>query len=170
MNPASTGRPDLAAAGLRYNGGGNALSVNDESVSPPVPGDRYYVVPQPTTDAQGNERAGVKMPDIAVPLATFTGYNLRKPGYVEGQQNGLNSSQLAFATTPTSRKPGDPRKSVQELYGSKAAYVDAVNRAVDQLVAEGFILKAGAGGVDDPAEYRNRAQMQIKQAGLQQFP
>ena len=169
-NPASTGRPDLAAAGLRYNGAYNTLSVNDESVSPPVPGDRYYVVPQPTTDAQGNERAGVKMPDIAVPLATFTGYNLRKPGYVEGQQNGLNSSQLAFATTPSTRKPGDPRKSVQELYGSKAAYVDAVNRAVDQLVAEGFILKAGTGGVDDPAEYRNRAQMQAKQAGFQQLP
>ena len=68
-------------------------------------------------------------PDIAVPLATFTGYNLRKQGYVEGQQNGLNSSQLAFATTPASRKSGDPRKSVQELYGSRAAYVDAVNRA-----------------------------------------
>ena len=169
-NPASTGRPDLAAAGLRYNGAYNTLSVNDESVSPPVPGARYYVVPQPTTDAQGNERAGVKMPDIAVPLATFAGYNLRKPGYVEGQQNGLNSSQLAFATTPSTRKPGDPRKSVQELYGSKAAYVDAVNRAVDQLVAEGFILKAGTGGVDDPAEYRRRAQMQIRQAGLQQLP
>ncbi len=169
-NPASIGRPDLAAAGLRYNGGYNTLSVNDESVSPPVPGDRYYVVPQPTTDAQGNERSGVKMPDIAVPLATFTGYNLRKAGFVEGQQNGLNSSQLAFATTPSSRKSGDPRKSVQELYGSKAAYVDAVNRAVDQLVAEGFILKAGTGGVDDPAEYRNRAQMQTKQAGLQQLP
>jgi len=169
-NPASTGRPDLAAAGLRYNGGYNTLSVNDESVSPPVPGDRYYVVPQLTTDAEGNERAGVKMPDIAVPLATFTGYNLRKPGYVAGQQNGLNSSQLAFATTPSSRKSGDPRKSVQELYGSKAAYLDAVNRAVDQLVAEGFILKAGTGGVDDPAEYRNRAQMQTRQAGFQQLP
>ena len=169
-NPASTGRPDLAAAGLRYNGGYNTLSVNDESVSPPVPGDRYYVVLQLTTDAQGNERAGVKMPDIAVPLATFTGYNLRKPGYVAGQQNGLNSSQLAFATTPSSRKSGDPRKSVQELYGSKAAYLDAVNRAVDQLVAEGFILKAGTGGVDDPAEYRNRAQMQTRQAGFHQLP
>jgi len=59
---------------------------------------------------------------------------------------------------------------VQELYGSKAAYLDSVNRAVDQLVVEGFILKAGVGGVDDPAEYRNRAQMQIKQAGLQQLP
>jgi len=169
-NLASIGRPDLTAAGLRYNGVYNTLSVNDEMVSPPVPGDRYYVVPQPTTDAQGNERAGVKMPDIAVPLATFAGYSLRKRGYAEGQQNGLNSSQLAFATTPTSRKPGDPRKSVQELYGSKAAYLDSVNRAVDQLVVEGFILKAGVGGVDDPAEYRNRAQMQIKQAGLQQLP
>jgi len=169
QNPASIGRPDLAAAGLRYNGVYNTLTVNDDTVSTPVPGDRYYVVPQPTTDAQGNERAVVKMPDIAVPLATFTGYNLRKKGFVEGDQNGLNSSQLAFPTTPATRKAGDSRKSVQELYGSKAAYVDAVNRAVDRLVAEGFILKSGTAGIDDPAEYRNRAQMQVKQAGFQQL-
>ena len=122
----------LVAAGLRYNGGYNTLSVNDESVSPLVPGDRYYVVPQPTTDAQGNERGGVKMPDIAVPLATFTGYNLRKQGYVAGQQNGLNSSQLAFAVTPSTRKTGDPRKSVQELYGSKASYS---TRSTAQLIS-----------------------------------
>jgi len=169
-NPASIGAPDLAAAGLRYTGGYNTLSVNDESVSPPVPSSRFYVVPLPTTDSQGNERGGVRMPDIAVPLATFTGYNLRKKGYAEDQQNGLNSSQLAFALTPASRKPGDPRKSVLELYSSKAGYIEAVDRVVTQLVSDGFILKPGVGGIDDASEYRNRAQMQVNQPSFQQLP
>ena len=169
-NPATVGMPDLAVAGLRYTGGYNTLSVNDESVIPSAPSELFYVVPLPMTDAQGNERAGVKMPDIAVPLATFTGYNLRKKGYAEDQQNGLNSSQLAFPLSPASRQPGDPRKSVLELYGTKAAYVDAVNRSVDELVAEGFIMKPGVGGVDDAGEYRNRAQMQARQSNFQQGP
>ena len=110
------------------------------------------------------------MPDIAVPLATFTGYNLRKKGYAEDQQNGLNSSQLAFALTPASRKPGDPRKSVLELYSSKAGYIEAVDRVVTQLVSDGFILKPGVGGIDDASEYRNRAQMQVNQPSFQQLP
>ena len=169
-NPASLGEPDLAAAGLRYTGGYNTLSVNDESVSPPMPSGRFYVVPLPTTDSQGNERGGVKMPDIAVPLATFTGYNLRRKGYAEDQQNGLNSSQLAFPLAPASRKPGDPRKSVLELYGSKAGYIKAVDVVVTQLVAEGFILMPGIGGIDDASEYRNRAQMQVNQPRFQQLP
>ena len=84
--------------------------------------------------------------------------------------NGFGYVEIDRAALPATRKTGDPRKSVQELYGSKAAYVDAVNRTVDQLVVEGFILKSGTGGVDDPAEYRNRAQMQVKQSGFQQLP
>ena len=168
-SPASVGAPDLSALGFVFNGGYNTLSVNDETVIPSVPSNKFYVVLQPAADAQGNERGGVKMPDIAVPLATFKGFNLRRSGFVEGQQNGLNSSQLAFAVTSSTKRPGDPRKSVQELYGTKAGYVDAVNAAVDELVAEGFILK-GIGGVDDAAVYKNRALMQSKQPNFMQLP
>jgi hypothetical protein len=130
------------------------LSVNDESVSPPVPGDRYYVVPQLTTDAQGNERAGVKMPDIAVPLATFTGYNLRKPGYVAGQQNGLNSSQLAFATTPSTRKPGDPVKVCRSCYWQQVGIsrTRSTARWISWFAQPFPSLSRERAGVDDPAE------------------
>ncbi len=167
--PSSVGSPDLSALGLAFPRDTNTLSVNDESVIPSKPSNRFYLVPQPTTDAQGNERAGVKMPDIAVPLATFKGYNLRRSGFVEGQQNSLNSSQLAFALTPASKPAGDPRKSVQELYGTRAAYVSAVNAAVDGLEAEGFILKDFS-GIDDIADYKNRALMQSKQPNFMRLP
>src|SRR5207245_4541760 len=132
-DPGSLGAPDLAALGLGYNGGYNTLSVNDESVIPVAPSNRFYVVPQPTTDAQGNDRGGVRMPDIAVPLATFKGYSLRRSGFVAGEQNGLNSSQLAFALTTAGKPATDPRQSVQALYGSKAGYRAAVDAAVDRL-------------------------------------
>ena len=109
------------------------------------------------------------MPDIAVPLATFKGYNLRRTGFVANAQNSLSSSQLAFPLTPASKKAGDPRQSVQELYGTRAAYVTAVNSAVDKLVSEGFLLK-GVGGVDDAVDHRNRALMQADQVGFKVLP
>ncbi|MCD5997222.1 hypothetical protein KDX38_27020 [Pseudomonas sp. CDFA 602] len=111
----------------------------------------------------------MKMPDAAVPLATFKNYNLRRSGFSKDQQNGLNTSQLAFALTKATKQPRDPRKSIQELYGSKAGYVSAVNTAVDTLVAEGFILK-GIGGVDDASVYKARALMQIQQPNFSLLP
>ena len=168
-SPSSLGAPDLSPVGLGFSGGYNTLSVNDDSVIPSVPSAKFYTVHQPTTDTQGNDRGGVKMPDIAVPLATFKGYNLRRAGFVANAQNSLSSSQLAFPLTTASKKAGDPRQSVQELYGTRAAYVTAVNSAIDKLVSEGFLLK-GVGGVDDAVEHRNRALMQADQAGFKVLP
>ena len=168
---ASLGAPSLTAIGLDFNGVYNTLSVNDESVIPTVPSSsKFYVVHLPTTDAQSNDRAGVKMPDIAVPLATFKGYSLRRSGFVAGDQNGLSSSQLAFALTTAGKQANDPRKSVQELYGTRAGYVAAVNTAVDKLVADRMLLTGAVGGVDDAAAYKNRAVMQSLQANFSTLP
>ena len=168
-SPASLGAPDLSALGLGFNGVYNTLSVNDESVIPSQPSNRFYVVQQPTTDAQGNDRGGVKMPDIAVPLATFKGYSLRRSGFVAGDQNGLSSSQLAFALLTAEKSPADPRKSDQELYGTRAGYVGAVNAAVDRLVTDRLLL-SGVGGVDDAADHKARAQMQSVQPNFSRLP
>ena len=61
-SPASLGMPDLSAIGLGFNGVYNTLSVNDESVIPSVPSNKFYVVHMPTTDALGNSKAGIKTP------------------------------------------------------------------------------------------------------------
>jgi len=163
-NPASLGAPDTSAIGLAYNGVYNTLSVNDESVIPTVPTNSFYTVLLPTTDGQSNDKGGVKMPDIAVPLATFKGYSLRNSGYVQGDQYGLNASQLSFALNPTLKSTQDPRKSVQELYGTKAAYLAAWNQAVSNLVTQGFMLS------DDAAMYQNRGVMQSLQANFATLP
>jgi Alpha/beta hydrolase domain len=162
---ASLGAPDLSAIGLGYNGVYNDLSVNDESVIPSVASaTQFYVVHLPKVDSQSNDKGGVKMPDFAVPLATFKGYSLRRSGFVAGDQNGLGSSQLAFALRTASKNAGDPRKSVEELYGTKASYVASVNTAVDALVSSGLILAA------DADLYKNRAVMQSLQANFATLP
>ena len=109
------------------------------------------------------------MPDIAVPLATFKGYSLRRSGFVAGDQNGLSSSQLAFALLTAEKSPADPRKSDQELYGTRAGYVAAVNAAVDRLVTDRLLL-SGVGGVDDAADHKARAQMQSVQPNFSRLP
>ena len=156
-NPQSLTAPDLSALGLGFNGVYNTLTLNDESVIPTVPTSKMYVVHLPTSDAQGNSKAGVKMPDSAVPLATFVGYSLRNPGYVQGDQNGLSSSQLAFALNTASKNAKDPRKSAQELYANPAGYVAKWNAAVDALVADKLML------ADDAVMYKNRGLMQSVQ-------
>ena len=162
--PSSLGAPDLAAIGLPFNGVHNTLSLNDESVIPSVASSKFYTVLLPTSDGQGNDKAGVKMPDSAVPLATFKGYSIRRSGFVEGDQNGLSSSQLAFALTKATKNASDPRLSIEELYGTKAAYVAKVNAAVDGLVASGLML------AEDAPLYKNRALMQSQQANFAKLP
>jgi hypothetical protein len=153
-DPKSVGSPDLTALGLPYNGVYNTLSLNDESAIPSLPSNRFYVVHQPTNDAQGNNRAGAKMPDSLVPLATFVGYSLRRPGFIEGSQNGLASSQLAFSLLDN---PADTRRSVKSLYGSVSGYLIQWNAAVDKLVADRLLLP------EDAVLYKNRGVMQSLQ-------
>lgn len=156
-DPKSLGAPDLSGLGLGFNGGYNTLSVNDESVIPSIPSNKFYVVHLPTSDSQGNDKGGILMPDLAVPLVTSKGYNLRKSGYVAGDQNGLSSSQLPFAVLTSAKSTSDPRKSAQELYTNKAGYKAAWDAAVDSLKTKGFLLP------DDVTEYKNRVQNQNAQ-------
>jgi hypothetical protein len=71
--------------------------------------------------------------------------------------------------TDATKQAGDPRKSVQALYGTKAGYIAAVNTAVDDLVTKGLTLK-GVAGVDDAAEFKNRAVSQTLQTGFAALP
>ena len=125
-------------------------------------GDWVYPKPDPTkryaalvaaTDADGNEAAGIRLPDIAVPLATYTGWNLYKFPFPEGELCDRDGSMLPFAASRAEReKASDPRLSIEERYASHADYVDKVGKAVDELVAARLLLK------DDADAYVARAQ------------
>jgi hypothetical protein len=116
----------------------------DEGIAdlvPPRAGPPYRTL-IPAVDADGNERAGIRLPDVAVPLGTYTGWNLRAPEHgAGGVLAGLHGSYLAFARTPEQRrKSGDPRPSIRERYRTRETYLARVADAVLQLQHEGFLL------------------------------
>jgi hypothetical protein len=109
---------------------------------PPARLGRDYAILVPQVDADGNDIAGIRSLDVAVPLGTNTGWNTTNvPGRID--QAGLFGSYFAFAKTPASRA-GDPRLSVQERYTDQAGYVAALTSAANDLVARRFMLRVDA--------------------------
>jgi hypothetical protein len=94
-------------------------------------------------DGDGNEVAGVILPELAVPLATHTGWNLRHADIGGAEQLLVFAgSTLPFARTRRDREgSGDPRPSVAERYASEADYLARVRHAARALVKDGYLLE-----------------------------
>ena len=83
---------------------------------PPTKGAAYPVF-VPKTDADGRDIAGIHLPTLEAPIATHTGWNLRKAGFGEAELCDNNGSMIPFAATREERiKSGDPRLSMAERY------------------------------------------------------
>ena len=137
------GFPDLSALGLKVPTQLNELNPVDHSVTPVrVDVQKRYAVLVPRTDADGNDIAGVRAPDVAAPLATYTGFNVRKAGFAEGQLCGLNGSHVPFSRDAQDKaSKRDPRASLAERYASRAAYLQRVRGSAEQLRSEGLMLE-----------------------------
>ncbi len=111
------------------------------SIQPPKVGE-FFPVLVPQVDADGNERDGVRLPEITVPLATYTGWNLRDPSIGAPQERvSFEASYLSFRKTASERqKTGDPRKSIAERYSGREDYMTRYTEAVDDLVKQRWIL------------------------------
>ena len=109
---------------------------------PPSLADRpAYPVFVSRVDEDGNEVAGVRLPPVAAPVATTTGWALRRAGFGENDGGEGDGQHIPFATTKAERlASGDPRLSLEERYGNHDNYVKAVAKAARQLEAEGFLL------------------------------
>jgi hypothetical protein len=112
------------------------LSVQPPKIGAPFP----VLVPQ--VDSDGNESDGVRLPEITVPLATYTGWNLRDASIgAPDQRVAFEASYLPFPKTAADRqKTGDPRRSIAERYSDLPAYVARFTAAVDDLVKQHWIL------------------------------
>jgi hypothetical protein len=108
-----------------------------------------------TVDADGNEATGIRLPPIAVPIATYTGWNVYKKE--PSELCDRDGSFIAFSKTKAEREAaGDPRLSIEERYGSRADYVAKVKAAADALVAERLLLPADASAYVQAAETSDR--------------
>jgi hypothetical protein len=97
----------------------------------------------PAADSDGNELPGIRLPEVAAPLATFTGWNLRHPD-IGGSDQLLSfaGATIPFARTRREREAsGDPRRSIEERYPSRAAYLALVRQVGLALVRERYLLE-----------------------------
>jgi hypothetical protein len=107
---------------------------------PTVTGKYSALVPQ--VDADGNDLGGVRLPEIAAPLATYTGWNLRDPSI------GAPTERTAFLGSflPLPRSTGeataghDPRKPIMDRYTTYDDYRAQFKKSLDELVRERYIL------------------------------
>jgi hypothetical protein len=102
-----------------------------------------YVGLVPAVDADGNARAGIRLPAVQVPLATYAGWNYRAAGIGSADQFlGEAGSIYPFAPTRARRPAGDSRMSIEERYTSREQYLGKIAIAARQLIAGGFLLAA----------------------------
>jgi len=112
------------------------FSMEPPKLGPPFP----TLVPQVNLD--GNETSGIRMPEIQVPLASYTGWNLRSPSIGAPDQLYTQAgSWIPFPVNKAERKKTkDPRPSIEERYPTKNDYLAKITAAGQQLVKEGFLL------------------------------
>jgi hypothetical protein len=113
------------------------------SITPPLATGQVYPSFVSKVDADGNEVAGIRLPPVAAPLATTSGWAHRATAF--GGPDGCESSGQTIAlpvTDADQTASGDPRASVTSRYGNKAGYVAAVTTAAQALQARRLLLQA----------------------------
>ena len=111
------------------------------AVQPPQVGKAFPVL-VPQVGADGNELGGIHLPELSVPLATYTGWNLRDPSIGgTAQRVAMIGSFLPFPIDAAARKQAnDPRRSIAERYPDRESYLREFTHATDELIRQRWIL------------------------------
>jgi len=121
--------------GPRFNSEGIA------DIVPPKIGDAFAVrVPMP--DADGLDQAGLRLPELQAPLGTYTGWNVQNAATGAPERLGRwEGSFFPFPRTESERAAsGDPRRSIEDRYATRAAYIEAYAAAALDMAAKEQIL------------------------------
>ncbi len=111
-----------------------------------------FVTLVPAVDADGNGRAGIRLPAIQVPIATYTGWNYRAPSLNSTDQfDGEAGSFFPFAKTRAKRAGDDSRLSMEERYSSREQYLGKIIVAARQLIGERLLLPEDVPDIIDQA-------------------
>ena len=121
------------------------MTVNPPVITPPMfdnpKNGAIYTTYVPKTDADGNDIAGLRLPDVTVPLATYTGWALRSGPHANDGCEGTGQ-MVGFPKTKAERlASGDPRPSIEERYASVETYTAAAKKAIEELVAKRYMLR-----------------------------
>jgi len=116
------------------------------AVEPPTQNAMYPSL-APQVNSDGNDIGGLRSHILQPPLGTYTGWNVRRAGFSQGDACDLTGSYIPFAITKAQRlAAGDTRLSLEERYVTTAGYVNAVTTAVNKLVSERLMLASDAAG------------------------
>lgn len=111
------------------------------SIEPPRVRARFPVL-VPQVDEDGIDLGGIRMPVVAVPLGTFTGWNLRHPATGTPQQiGGAAGSFFAFDASEIGRR-----------YSNKQEYLKRIEAAARELIRQRFLLETDLDRVTRHAE------------------
>ena len=135
--------PPVPHKAYRADYGPDFIGKGIVTQEPPKIGSSFPIL-VPQVDADGNEVAGIRVPELAVPLATYTGWNLFNDR--SGPTDVVSSMQGSFMPFPRTRadreRTNDPRRSIDERYQSREQYLGLVSKAANDLVEKGYLLKA----------------------------
>jgi alpha/beta hydrolase family protein len=132
--------PSAPQKAWRMDYGPDFVKKGIVSIEPPKLGSAFPVfVPQ--VDADGNDVAGIRMPELTVPIATFTGWNLFNER--SGPTNVMATTTGSFIPFPRTRadreRTGDPRMSIEERYRSRDEYLSQISKAANDLASKGYL-------------------------------
>jgi len=150
--------PGVTYTGLQttrylFNYGPGFYETGIATINPPVRAPPYQDNPAngpiypsfvPKTDSDGNDIAGVRLPDVTVPVATYTGWALRAGPQANDGCEG-SGQMIPFARTDAERVAGDPRASVAARYVTFGNYYRAVSDAIEDMVEARLMLTEDAG-------------------------
>jgi hypothetical protein len=149
----------LNIPGLPFEALYSKAYFSDHSVLPPKVLGQYSVL-APLADADGMSVAGIRAMALAVPRATYTGWNPRAQGFGPGNLYPLQGAVVPFAATRADRlQAQDPRPSVGERYADHAAYVHAVKSKAARFVKEGLLLQEDADRALERAQSNQLSQL-----------
>ena len=119
---------------------------------------RKYKVLVPRCDAESNALGCLSPPEVTVPVATYTGWNLRsKAAGAENELVSLREPYLPFALTKAEReRTVDPRLSLQERYGSLSKYLNQLRNRCEELQAQRYLLQEDVERIVSTQESHNR--------------
>lgn len=146
----------LKTTRYRFNYGPRFYKTGVPTINPPVINGPMEDNPNigpiypsyvPKTDSDGNDIAGIRLPELVVPLATYTGWGLRA-GVWANDGCEATGQYIPFPATLAARQAsGDPRPSVEERYASFDEYEDKVEGAVNSLVENRFLICSDTVGI-----------------------
>ena len=123
------------------------------TVLPPKLVGTPYPALVPKTDSDGNDIAGIRLPEVAVPVATYTGWGLRAVPAGANDSCDHFGQKIVFAATKAERiASGDPRPSLEERYASHDDYDAKVTPPAMALKNDRLLLD------DDVQAYVKKAQ------------